>query len=151
MTPIRLAPSHLEKSGGGTKFYPAAQSASQLVSLSPSNLAPLVVFMSDGEASDVEAAAYTFSQLNRNVRRSHGSDIELHVIAFGSGASISQLQKIASSSSNGKFHTSANTADLSNIFVDIAGGGIMAEQLEAEIGNRISDAISDKLSIEYVA
>ena len=152
MMPISKAPSNLGFSGGGTQFQPAARSAaSQLVSGSPASHTPLVVFMSDGQASDAAAAAGTFSQLSRNIRHSHSSDIELHVIAFGSGASTSQLQEIAGSSRNGKLHTSADTAELSNIFVDIAGGGNVAETLEAEIGKRISDAVSDKLSIEYFA
>ena len=151
MMPISQAPSNLSFSGGGTRFQPAAQSASQLVSGSPASHTPIVVFMSDGGTCDAAAAAGTFSQLSRNIRHSHSSDLELHVIAFGSGASTSQLQQIAGSSRNGKLHTSADTAELSNIFVDIAGGGDVAEKLEAEIGKRISDAVSDKLSIEYFA
>ena len=150
MTPIGQAPNSLVYRGGGTQFHPAAQSAYQLASGTPSSHAPVVVFMSDGCANDAAAAAGTFSQINRNVRQSLGSDLELHVIAFGGGASTSQLQQIAGSSRIGKLHTSADTAELSSIFVEIAGGGDVADTLEAEIGKRISEAVSDRLDLEYI-
>jgi len=150
MTPIGQAPDSLVYRGGGTQFHPAAQSACQLASGTPSYHAPVVVFMSDGCANDAAAAAGTFSQLSHNVHQSLGSDLELHVIAFGGGASTSQLQQIAGSSRNGKLHTSADTAELSSIFVEIAGGGGVVDTLETEIGKRISEAVSDRLDLEYI-
>ena len=149
--PINQAPDNLSYSGGGTSFFPAALSAFALASDTPRTNVPVVVFMSDGGTNDASAAAGTFAQLNSNIRQSHGSDLELHVIAFGSGASTSQLQQIASSSRNSKLHTSANTAELTNIFVEIAGSSNVTEMLEAEIGKRISEAVSDRLSLEYIA
>ena len=151
LTPITQAPNQLDYRGGGTCFHPAAQSACQLAAATPSSHVPVVVFMSDGEAGDAGHAAGAFSVLNRNERHKRGSDLELHVIAFGSGASTAQLQQIAGSSRNGKLHMSADTAELSNIFVEIAGGDNVAGVLEAEIGKRISEAVSDRLALEYVA
>ncbi len=150
MEPISKVPSNLDYSGRGTRFHPASQKAFELVTNGPSSHVPVVVFMSDGQASDTDAAVGTFAQINRNVRQTYESDLELHVIAFSNGASTSQLQKIAESSRNGKLHTSADTAELSSIFVEIAGGSGVAEKLEAEIGKKISDAVSDRLSIEYI-
>ena len=150
MLPISQAPSELPYRGGGTKFLPAANSAFTLASKTPSTHTPVVVFMSDGEANDAHDATEKFSELNRNIHQSHADDLELHVIAFRGGASTTQLQQIAGSSRNGKLHTSADTAELSDIFVEIAGGADVAVQLEAEIGKRISDAVSDKLSVEYL-
>ncbi len=150
MLPISQAPNILHFSGGGTCFYPAADHAFNLASKTPSTHKPVVVFMSDGGTWDADAAAGKFSQLNRNIRQSHDHDLELHVIAFGGGASTTQLQQITGSSRNGKLHTSADTTALSNIFVEIAGGANVAEKLEAEIGKRISDAVSDRLSVEYL-
>jgi len=149
--PIEQAPHNLSYSGGGTLFFPAARSAFELASDTPRTNVPVVVFMSDGGTHDASAAADTFAELNRNIRHSHGSDLELHVIAFGSQSSTSQLQQIASSSRNGKLHTSADTAELSSIFVEIAGSSNVTEMLEAEIGKRISEAVSDRLSLEYIA
>eukprot|EP00957_Ditylum_brightwellii_P037033 2803797-Ditylum_brightwellii.AAC.1 len=116
----------------------------------PSSHVPAIVFMSDGCADDSNEAANKFSQLNGNLRRRLDCELELNVIAFGSGASHAQLKRIANSSKNGKFHTSADTAELSNIFVQIAGGDQVVDVLEAEIGKRISEAVSDRLAVEYV-
>ena len=150
MSPIGQSPNNLSYRGGGTSFHPAAQSACELASATPPSHIPVVVFMSDGCAHDAAQAAGAFSHLNRGIRHSHESDLELHVIAFGNGASTQQLQQIAGSSRNGKLQTSADTAQLSNIFVEIAGGSGVADVLEAEIGKRISDAVSDRLSLEYI-
>lgn len=150
MVPLNDTPNSLHYSGGETNFYPAAEKAFKNVSKTPSTHTPTVVFMSDGQANDASAAARIFSELNCDVRQKTGNDLELHVIAFGSNASTSQLQEIANSSGAGKLYTSADTIQLSNIFVDIATNGDVAEVLEAEIGKRISEAVSDKLSLEYV-
>ena len=151
MAHISEAPNDLSFRGGGTCFYPAANNAFELASKTPSTHSATVVFMSDGATGDADAAAGKFSELNRNIRQSRDNDLELHVIAFGHEASSEQLQKIAGSSRRGKLYTSVNTVELSNIFVEIAGGSNVAAVLEAEIGKRISDAVSDRLSLEYVA
>lgn len=69
--------------------------------------------------------------------------------AFGSGANQAQLEQIASASEIGKVHTSSNTADLAGVFVDIATTSNVTTFLETEISKRISEAVSDKLSLEY--
>jgi len=152
MVPLSNAPNNLSFNGGGTCFYPAALNAFEIASKTPPTYTATVVFMSDGGTCDAPAAAQKFSELNQNVRQRNGNDLELHVIAFGCGASTTQLQNIAGSSGAGKLHTSADTAELSNIFVDIANSGDgVAKVLEAEIGKRILDAVSDRLSLEYTA
>lgn len=60
-----------------------------------------------------------------------------------------QLQQIASASQSGKVHSSANTADLASVFVDIASTQNVSLLLESEISKRITEAVSDKLSLEY--
>ena len=151
LNPITTAPSDLTFGGGGTRFYPAAVQAFEVASKTPPTHSLTIIFMSDGGTNDAEDAAGKFSELNRSFRQSSDSDVELHVIAFGGGASTQQLQKITASSRRGKLHTSVDTAQLSNIFVEIAGGSNVAQVLEAEIGKRISDAVSDRLSLEYIA
>ena len=151
--PIGTAPTTLSYSGGGTIYSPAATDARRVALGTPSSHAPVVVFMSDGETDqgDATAAAQTFSALNNEIRRQRGHDLELHVIAFGVGLNTRQLQQITNSSPQGRLYTSANTAELSNIFVDIAKSSQdVSKVLEAEIGRRISDAVSDKLSMEYL-
>ena len=142
----------LDYRGGGTCFYPAALSAKELVLATPSTHVPVVVFMSDGCAGDATQAASTFSSTNQSVKSTYdGNDLELHVIAFRGGASTSQLQAIANASPRGKVYTSATTAQLSDIFGQIASGEEVATVLQAEVAKRISEAVADRLSIEYLA
>jgi hypothetical protein len=149
--PISNTPQHLDYAGGGTCFHPAAADACRLARDTPPSHVPVVVFMSDGGSGDAAAASGEFLSLNQEIRPRLGSDLELHVIAFGSRTNNQQLQQIAGASGKGKVHTSADTAELSNVFVDIASERDVAGLLEAEIGKRISDAVTDKLSLEYIA
>mmetsp|Transcript_12850 Transcript_12850/g.19234 ORF Transcript_12850/g.19234 Transcript_12850/m.19234 type:complete len:1061 (-) Transcript_12850:89-3271(-) len=151
MSPLSHVPNHLNfGSDGNTLFLPAAQNACKLATSTPSTHTPSIVFMSDGGAGDANEAATTFSQFNGIFRGHNTNELELNVIAFGIGASHAQLQCIANSSRNGRFHTSVDTTDLSNIFVQIAEEGQVVACLETEIGKRISDAVSDRLALEYV-
>ena len=150
---LSSAPTDLSYRGGGTCFSPAATEASHVASQTPISYAPVVVFMSDGgtNSADASAAAQTFANLNQTVLQHTGNGLELHVIAFGGGADTYQLQQIAGSSPSGRVHTSASTADLSNIFVSIAGGQDVAGLLEAEVGKKITEAVADRLAVEYLA
>jgi hypothetical protein len=76
-------------------------------------------------------------------------DLKLNVIDFGSGTCLAQLQLIAQASKVGKVHTSANIADLASVFVTIAMNENGATLLESEIAKHMSEAVSDKLSLEY--
>jgi len=136
-----------------TIFLPAAQSACILAKSTPPSHTPSIIFMSDGEVGDDDAkqAANRFSNFNTTLQDRLENELELNVIAFGSMACHTQLKHIANSSQNGRFHMSTDTAELSNLFVQIADAGFhVADLLEAEIGKRISDAVSDKLALEYI-
>jgi uncharacterized protein YegL len=148
---IASAEKNLSYSGGGTNFTPAALTAHIVAMQTPTTHTPLVVFMSDGMANDEDAknAANTFVSLNSNVKMQHGDDLELHVIGFGNGTDTSQLRSIANASAKGSLHTAPNLTKLSEVFVQIAGGKDVANVLEEEIGKRIYDAVTDRLSAEY--
>jgi hypothetical protein len=148
-TPLRSAPSTLPYNGGGTNFHPASRTACQLAKQTPSTLTNTIIFMSDGQAGDAAAAAQEFSALNNIILSETEQDLELHVIAFGSGTNNAQLQQIARASKIGQVHASSNAADLAKVFVGIASNTNVATMLESEITKRISDAVSDKLSLEY--
>ena len=105
--------------------------------------------MSDGIADDAEYAAQIFAQLNCQVKAQYRSDLELHVIGFGGGTDTSQLRAISNASPYGSLHTASDITNLSNLFVQIAGGGDVAKVLEEEIGKRIYDAVTDRLCAEY--
>jgi Mg-chelatase subunit ChlD len=147
---ISLAPASLDYRGGGTCFFPAALTASQLAAQTPTSHSPVVVFMSDGGTNDAAAAATVFATLNQGIRQRCNNDLELHVIGFGGGADTQQLQQIARASPSGKVYTSADTAELSSIFVNIAGGQDVGIILTAEVGKRISEAVADRLAVEYL-
>ena len=150
---ICSAPGKLSYRGGGTRYTPAAQAAEALVLRTPPTHEPVVIFMSDGMADETDSihTARIFSKLNSEVRKRWGSDLELHVIAFGSGLDTRQLTRIAHSSAQGRIHSSANVSQLGDIFVEIAAtSSNVASALESEIGRRISDAVSDKISLEQL-
>ena len=147
---ITKAPTNLDYRGGGTAFSPAAHSACRVARLTPQSHTSVIVFMSDGMADDSGAAAHHFSVLNKEIQNQTGNDLELHVIGFGGGTDTRQLQQIAGASTNGRVHTASDIDSLSKVFVQISGGGIdVASVLEAEISKRISDAVTNRLSVEY--
>jgi uncharacterized protein YegL len=146
---LTSAPTSLPYRGGGTCFHPAALTATQMARQTPSSHTPTIIFMSDGEAGDTAAATQEFSALNASLYAQSEQDLELHVVAFGSGASHAQLRLIAGASKVGKVHSSANAADLANVFVSIASNNNVGTLLESEITKRISEAVSDKLTMEY--
>mmetsp|Transcript_18198 Transcript_18198/g.39423 ORF Transcript_18198/g.39423 Transcript_18198/m.39423 type:complete len:1024 (+) Transcript_18198:344-3415(+) len=150
LTEITNAPKSLGYNGGGTCFSPAAQCAQGLVERTPSTHLPVVIFMSDGGTNDADSAAATFSHINSSTKSTFGEDLELHVVAFGNGADTRQLQAISRSSPKGKVHVSGTVGELSNIFVNIAGGQDVAQVLQAEVAKRISEAVADRLSMEYL-
>ena len=148
---IANAPGSLSYKGGNTCFSPAAASACNIARQTPSSHEPVIIFMSDGMANDSQSAANHFSAFNQELKIRSGSDLELHVIGFGGGTDTTQLQQIAGASANGRVHTASDIDSLSKVFVQIAGGGdAVASVLEAEIGKRISDAVTDRLSAEYL-
>ena len=143
------APKQLSYNGQRTYFHPAALDACKVAHDTPETHTPVIIFMSDGEADDADAASREFSILNQRVSSATGKDLELHVVAFGNGASKSQLETIARASNVGKVHASANVEDLANVFVAIATNANVATVLESEISKRMSEAVSSKLSLEY--
>jgi len=151
---ISTASRTLSYSGGGTCFHPAAKTACRIARETMNLHDPLIVFMSDGGtgARDATAAAAEFSSLRQEIMNLHNNDrdLELHVIAFGSG-NMTQLREIANASGIGKVYASADTADLSDVFVSIATGADVASLVETEIGKRISDVVADRLSLEFMA
>jgi hypothetical protein len=106
---ILSAPTNLSFRGRGTRFAPAACEGSQVAAQTPTSHIPNLVFMSDGGTctNDVQMThkrrQQPFRALNGSVRQTHGTDLELHVIAFGSGADTHQLQLIAGHRQRGEY------------------------------------------------
>ncbi|CAJ1966717.1 unnamed protein product [Cylindrotheca closterium] len=150
--PITSVPNTLDYRSGGTRFSPAASLGSQAAQKSPASHVPVVVFMSDGgtDPSDSAQASQTLSQLNSIVLQRYNRDLELHVIAFGGGADTRQLLDISQASNVGRLHASADSTALTQVFESIAGGEDVTALMESQIGKRISDAVANKLSLEYI-
>ncbi|KAL7542973.1 hypothetical protein ACHAXR_012275 [Thalassiosira sp. AJA248-18] len=146
----RITVNKVSTNGVVTRFHPAASDACNLARATPASHIPAIVFMSDGGTGDAPATAREFSLLNDYVSQKSSDELELRVIVFGAGSNQAQLQQIAGASRSGKVHASANTADLSNVFVSIAATQNVATLLESEIAKQISEAASDKLSLEFL-
>jgi Mg-chelatase subunit ChlD len=152
--PMASVPQDLNFRGGGTYYSPAAAKACEIALTTPDSHSAVVVFMSDGLAdeNDAHQAASAFTLLNQEYRRLKGSDLMIHVIAFGAGLDQRQLSQIMRASPKGKIHTSIGTSQLAEVFMDIANSSQdVAAILEKEIARRISDAVTDKLVLEYLS
>mmetsp|Transcript_139570 Transcript_139570/g.445393 ORF Transcript_139570/g.445393 Transcript_139570/m.445393 type:complete len:196 (-) Transcript_139570:405-992(-) len=106
----------LKMTGGGTCFAPALSSARELFQLGSKQapgLAPMMVFMSDGENhdGDVSAAMSLICQ--------EAVDLQCHTIFFGSGGS-ERLERMAEAVPGGKYHLSIDGVELKRAFEAIA-------------------------------
>ena len=71
--------------------------------------------------------------------------LQMHTIAFGSGADHGSLRRIAFP--RGEFYYAPTGVDLQGIFIAIAQGG-PSDTIFKEVGSRIAEAVTDKLTIE---
>ena len=104
----------LEWSGcGGTRFGPAVQAAMQCVAAAHESYRPVVVFMSDGCGGSGTAAM-------RELRKQYsGRGLQVHVVGFGAGVSMPQLQELADAG-GGKAQHAIDGAALAATFSSIA-------------------------------
>lgn len=144
--PIEAAPSKLSFAGGGTSFYPAMIEAEKCLAATPTNKSPVVLFMSDGDSGDYCQAAAVSTRMFATCD-SKKLSLQIHTIAFGSGADKGPLKTIATL--RGTFHDAPTGVDLQETFKTIAAGAGPSEAIFKEVGSRIADAVTDKLTIEY--
>jgi len=144
--PIKNAPKHLDYNGGGTCFLPAMLDGEKCLNETPLNKCPVVVFMSDGESDDYEQAADVSLRMFANCDAKNVS-LQIHTIAFGSGAKRDALKKVATR--RGKFHNAPTGFDLQETFKVIAANAGPSDTIFKEVGSRIAEAVTDKLTIEY--
>ena len=123
MVPFSSAPS-LPFKGGGTSFYPPLTNAEDaLVQAGSSDLMPILVLMTDGCCSDVNQATSKMTDLNSNYK---DDGLQVHFVAFGSGASISNLETLKEACDEGHIHTAA-LGDLTATFKEIEESIVVAE------------------------
>lgn len=135
----------LHHGGGGTSFSPAMQEACKIMNGASMEQQVCLVFMSDGQAGDTQQAC---SVLKQQVTK-RGSRLDVHAVAFGS-ASVVNLRAISNvAGPRGQFHT-ARIGQLTAVFQEIAGSTAPSDRLLAEIGTKISSAVSDKLILDFL-
>lgn len=82
--------------------------------------------------------------------RTRGDNFQMHSVAFGDGADVSNIEAMANAAGpTGKFHA-ANIGELVETFSAIASGSTPSDRLFAEIGTKISSAVSDKLVLDFL-
>eukprot|EP00300_Choanocystis_sp_HF-7_P002491 c11890_g1_i1.p1 GENE.c11890_g1_i1~~c11890_g1_i1.p1 ORF type:complete len:743 (-),score=203.59 c11890_g1_i1:48-2276(-) len=148
--PMSKAPNTLDFDSGGTSFLPAIQKARECIrSCTYKNKSPQLVFMTDGEASDTDAARSVLVQLYSEYK---AVGMKIHAIGIGSESStLPTMQELASAAgSDGKAYALSRVEELTQTFVEIAGGSSPTERLYQKIGEEISNKVQTKLMLEYL-
>eukprot|EP01031_Cornospumella_fuschlensis_P025016 gene25016-30218_t len=121
--PISNAPS-LPFSGGGTAFAGALARARDCISAgSNTYAAPVVIFMTDGGCGDLPEALQQMRALDEQCAP---LGLQVHLVAFGGGASIDNLNAMSSTCTRGFVHT-AGMGELENTFQEIEQSLYVAE------------------------
>lgn len=141
---IHSAPQHLTYHGGGTNFAPALQEAHRAMLSGPADATPLLIFMSDGENGDHGQALSAMGGLASALS---ARNLQVHTVAFRTtGGSLQQL----AAQGGGQFHACQSGVDLSSTFVQIAAGCNAVDGLVARFAEKLSEAISIKVLVDYL-
>ena len=136
--PLRGQPPSLQQQTGGTSFMPAMQEVERLAWQAGKHLRQVLIFMSDGDTNDGDAAIAKSAELVRV-----GLLSEVFTIGFTSGASRSVLGRMASSPDK---HLTALTGHaLTESFA------LISKEMSADASTKVVAAISDKLANKLTA
>jgi len=127
----------LQQGGGGTAFSPAAEQAVGLIKSQPAGCTPVVIFMSDGQTNDGEQAKSVLGRV---------PGLQVHTVAFGSGASTDVLRNMASKPEY--FHTALDGAELVKEFLNIAqmvSNSQLSDKLYEDVGTKLALQMQTKL------
>lgn len=143
--PILSAPTKdaIDYKSGGTNFGPALEMCkAEFSNTDGSGLTPLLIFMSDGGGSGKETMS--------SVHAAHGGrGLQVHTIAFGSGASKDTLREMASLG-GGRFHDAPTGVALGRVFKEISGTSKASQELMEGVGNEVSSMVSNKIRLDYL-
>ncbi len=121
----------------------ALRTAADVLSRSPSDRVPLLIMMSDGDGSGGD------SEMS-SIRSAHSSrGLQVHTIAFGSGANSSKLQSLATTG-GGTFHSAATGMQLVDTFKSIAKAGALKDELMDQFAKEVGKLLTDKLVLDYL-
>lgn len=115
---------NLSYQGGGTDFASPLRDALSLLNQTDSshNLMPILLLMTDGGAS-VEPAASIMKSIDEKYKE---DKLQVHFVAFGSGASIQTLECLKANTSDGYIHRS-QMGELETTFTSIEKSLMIAE------------------------
>ena len=124
MTPFSSAPLLPRLGGGGTRFYPPLVNAESALSTAEgADLLPVLVLMTDGRCDDIDKASRMMSALDDKYKE---DGLQVHLVAFGQNASVSNLETLCNLCTEGHTHTAA-LGDLVATFKDIEQSIVVAE------------------------
>jgi len=134
--------------GGGTCFDPALADASTCIASVDNTFQPVLIFMSDGGASNPE------TRMRELALKHRGRRLQVHTIAFGSKADVRTLQSMAENAKahcgHGEFHKSVDAVQLSKTFASIASQCTTLQGLVDKIGGKIASAVTQKLMLDHL-
>jgi uncharacterized protein YegL len=129
--------------GGGTTYCGGLQLANAAIRATPLTLKPMLIFMSDGEPNDGQAASSLLSSMYQE-HRARGLQVQL--IGFGNG-SFPVLDQMAAVSAT-RTQTAATGSSLIDTFQAIANQCSAVDRLVAAFAKKISEQISTKIMID---
>jgi len=136
-------PPHLDYAGGGTSFVPALNCARAVIQNYIHGYDPIIIFMTDGCASDLDEAAELMGSIASEFG-SHG--FQAYSVPFGSGAD-GNVKRLAVPRSN--FHTAVTGNELSDVFGSIA-NAMGLQEASKQIYTRVAGAITSKVQDKLV-
>lgn len=126
---------------GGNCFLRVAQHVHGMLASQPAGYNPIIIFMSDGGCSDYGPCKNKFGEL-----RSRFPNMQVHAVAFSSGANETALRHIADSPAH--FHKAISGAELSTTFatiVDSVSDSKVAKHVYEKVAEELASKINSKL------
>ena len=148
--PVRLqdAPLGLTMEGNGTAYMPALQLAAAELGRTLAGLRQLLVFMSDGETGDADAALaidYVETKL-----KAQFPQLRFSTVGLGAAGHFSCLKSMAAKFPANSFLLAQNGLQLLDAFVGLANQCTTADTLMQRVGQRIADKVCDTIMLDMI-
>lgn len=136
-----LAPPRL----GGNHFSRALEAGDRAIGAAPANYTPVLIFMSDGCDNNYQSEMRTITS------KYSSRGIQIHTVAFGSGADHRMLKRMADEcDGRGHFHSAPDAYVLNSTFAAIATQAEATNQLISALGALIGDQVTSRLMLDFL-